>query len=160
MITLSNVKTRRGETIPPSIKLTPNALPEAKSSKTGVSVKYVESSRKKWYVFRASYGRENLASDYLIEDGTYTYIARKYVERFVNGKRIRFLKNLIPNLLFAYTTKEKAEEYINKTPKLAYLSFYYNHFEMDDECKNPPLTISCEEMYEFIKATCNKNKHL
>ena len=160
MSTLSNVKTRRGEANPPSVRLTPDAFPEAKSSKTGVSVRYVESPEKSWYVFRASYGREDKASDFLVDDGTYTYIAKKYVERYIRGKRKRYLQTLIPNLLFAYTTQEKAEEYVNNTPALSYLTYYYNHFELDDEQKNPPLIVSCNEMSKFVKATSNKNKHL
>ena len=160
MSTLSNVKTRRGEANPPSVRFTPDAFPEAKSSKTGVSVRYVEAPNKSWYVFRASYGREDKASDFLVDDGTYTYIAKKYVERYIRGKRKRHLQTLIPNLLFAYTTEEKAEEYVNNTPALSYLTYYYNHFELDDEQKNPPLKVSCYEMGKFVKATCNKNKHL
>jgi transcription antitermination factor NusG len=160
MITLSNVKTRRGETNPPSVSFTPDAFPEAKSSKTGVSVKYALAPNKNWYVFRASYGREDKASDYIVEDGTYTYIAKKYVERYIRGKRKRYLQPLIPNLLFVYTTEEKAEEYINKTPALSYLTFYYNHFKLDNDQKNPPLTIPYDEMGQFVKATSTKNKHL
>ena len=160
MSTLSNVKTRRGEANPPSTWFVPDAFPEARSSKTGVSVRYTLAPDKRWYVFRASYGREDKASDYLVEDGTYTYIAKKYIERYVKGKKKRYLQALIPNLLFAYTTEEKADEYVNKTPALSYLTYYYNHFDIDDEQKNPPLTISCEEMARFIHATCNKNKHL
>ena len=160
MSTLSNVKTRRGETNPPSIGFTPDAFPEAKSSKTGVSVRYVPEPNKKWYVFRISYRREDKASDFLVEDGTYTYIARKIVEKYVGGKRKRYLQTLIPNLLFAYTTPEKAKEYADNKAELSYLSFYYNHFRLTDEKKNPPLTISDEEMARFIQATCNMNKHL
>ena len=160
MSTLSNVITRGGEANPPSVRFTPDAFPEAKSSKTGVSVRYDVTPDKKWFVFRASYGREDKASDFLVEDGTYTYIAKKYVERFVRGKRKRFLQTLIPNLLFAYTTTDKAEEYVNKTPELSYLTYYYNHFELDDDQKNPPLIVSCDEMGQFVKATCNKNKHI
>lgn len=160
MCTLSNVTTRRGESNPPSTRLTPDAFPEAKSSQTGVSVRYVPASDKCWYVFRASYGREDKASDYLVEDGTYTYIAKKMVEKYVEGKRKRYLQTLIPNLLFAYTTAEKAEEYVNHTPAISYLSYYYNHFKLDDNGKNPPLTVSVEEMNRFIHATCNMNKHL
>ena len=136
------------------------AFPEAKSSKTGVSVRYVETPEKCWYVFRASYGREDKASDFLVDDGTYTYIAKKYNEKYIHGKKKRFLQSLIPNLIFVYTTEDKAEEYINKTPELSYLTYYYNHFKIGDNKKNPPLTISCEEMNRFIKATCNKNEHL
>lgn len=160
MITLSNVKTRRGEKEPHSVRLTPAAIPEAKSSQTGVSVRYVPTPGKNWYVFRASYGREDKASDYIVEDGTYTYIAKYYVERFVKGKRKRVLKSLIPNLLFVYTTENKAEQYVKHSPALSYLSYYYNHFDVDEQAKNPPLTIGTEEMNQFIRVTYGKNKHL
>ena len=160
MHTLSNVNTRRGETIPPCVRFAPEAFPEAKSSQTGVSVRYEESSEKKWFVFRASYGREDKAFDFLVDDGTYAYIAKKLVEKYIRGKRKRFLQPLIPNILFVYTTKEKADEYVNSTPALSYLSYYYNHFQLDENRRNPPLTISCDEMSRFVKATCNHNKHL
>ena len=160
MSTLSNVATRRGESNPPCIRFAPDAFPEAKSSKTGVSVRYVPELNKRWYVFRVSYGREDKASDYLVEDGTYTYIAKKIVEKYVGGKRRRYLQTLIPNLLFAYTTDEKAKEYVSNTPAIAYLSYYYNHFKQDEGEKNPPLTVPDEEMSRFIQATCNMNKHL
>lgn len=160
MNTLSNVTTRRGESNPPSVGLTPDAFPEAKSSKTGVSVKYAPGEDKKWYVFRVSYGREDKASNFLVEDGTYTYIAKKIAEKYVGGKRKRYLQTLIPNLLFAYTTEEKAEEYVKDTPAISYLSYYYDHFEEDGNKMNPPLTIPEEEMNRFIRATCNMNKHL
>ena len=160
MSTLSNVKTRRGEANPPSVRFTPDAFPEAKSSKTGVSVKYVPDKDKSWYVFRASYGREDKASDYIVEDGTFVYIAKKYVRKTVNGKQKKRLEPLIPNLLFVYTNKDKAEEYVKATPSLSFLSFYYNHFALDADRKNPPLTVSCKEMENFIIATCNKSEHL
>ena len=160
MSTLSNVTTRRGESNPPSVRFAPDAFPEAKSSQTGVSVRYVPASDKRWYVFRVSYGREDKASDFLVEDGTYTYIAKKVVEKYVGGKRKRYLQTLIPNLLFAYTTEAKAEEYVNNTPAISYLSYYYNHFKQDDDQKNPPLTVSDKEMGRFVLATSNRNKHL
>ena len=50
MSTLSNVATRGGESNPPSVSLTPDTIPEAKSSKTGVSVRYVPDKNKSWYV--------------------------------------------------------------------------------------------------------------
>ena len=40
MSTLTNVTTRRGETNPPSIRFAPDAILEAKSSRTGVLVRY------------------------------------------------------------------------------------------------------------------------
>ena len=160
MSTLSNVTTRRGESNPPSVRFAPDAFPEAKSSKTGVTVRYAPAPDKHWYVFRVSYGRVDKASDFLVDDGTYTYIAKKIVEKFVGGKRKRYLQTLIPNLLFAYTTEAKAEEYVNNTPAISYLSYYYNHFKQDDDQKNPPLTVSDKEMGRFVLATSNRNKHL
>ena len=160
MSTLSNVETRRGEAKPPSVRLAPDTIPEAKNSKTGVSVRYVPDKNKSWYVFRASYGREDKASDFIVEDGSFVYIAKKYVRKLVNGKLKKVLETLIPNLLFVYTTKNKAEEYAKNTPALSFLTYYYNHFELDDDNKNPPLTVSCKEMENFIIATYNRSEHL
>ena len=160
MSTLSNVETRRGEAKPPSVRLVPDTIPEAKKSKTGVSVRYVPDKNKSWYVFRASYGRQDKASDFIVEDGSFVYIAKKYVRKLVNGKLKKVLETLIPNLLFVYTTKNKAEEYAKNTPALSFLTYYYNHFELDDDNKNPPLTVSCKEMENFIIATCNRSEHL
>lgn len=156
MTTLSNVETRQD----PCVRFATDAIPEAKSSKTGVSVRYVPDPNKKWYVFRASYGREDLASEVIIQDGTFTYIAKRNTRKIVNGKTKKVLETLIPNLLFVYTTSCKAEEYIKGTPSLSYLSYYYNHFKFDYLHKNPPLTIPTREMENFILATCNGSEHL
>lgn len=160
MNTLSNVETRGGETIPPSTGFAPDVVPAAINSAEGVSVEYIHDATKQWFVFRASYGREDKAFDFLVADGTYTYIAKRYTNKMIAGHRRRVLENLIPNILFVYTTKDDAESYIKKTAALAYLTYYYNHFERDEYGKNPPLTISCREMENFIRATCNHNEHL
>ena len=160
MSTLSNVETGRGQANPPSVRLAPDPIPETKSSQTGVSVRYVPTPDKSWYVFRASYGREDRAKDYIVEDGTFVYIAKRYARKTVNGKQKKVLETLIPNLLFVYTTEDKADEYVKRTPALSFLTYYYNHFELDETQKNPPLTVSCKEMENFIIATCNKSEHL
>jgi len=160
MSTLSNVETGRGQAKPPSFRVAPETIPEAKSSKTGVSVRYVVNPDKSWYVFRASYGREDKVSDYIVEDGTFVYIAKRYTRKIVNGKQKKVLETLIPNLLFVYTTKKKAEEYVKNTPALSWLTYYYNHFELDETHKNPPLIVSRKEMENFMMATCNKSEHL
>ena len=119
MSTLSNVETGRGQANPPSVRvlrsieategrLAPDTIPEAKSSQTGVSVKYVPTPDKRWYVLRASYHREDKAKDYIVEDGTFVYIAKRYARKTVNGKQKKVLETLIPNLLFVYSTEEKA----------------------------------------------------
>ena len=158
--TLSNVNISGGIESPQCTRFISDVLPKAISSKTGVSVEYAYDEGKKWFVFRASYGRVDRAFDLMIKDGTYTYIAKRYVLKLYHGKRKRVLEPLIPNLVFAYTSKEKANEYVNNTPALSFLSYYYNHFELDERKKNPPLTISESEMKRFILATCNHNEHL
>ena len=160
MSTLSNVETRRGEAIPPSVRLAADTIPEAQSSKTGVSVRYVPTPDKSWYVFRASYGREDKAADYIAADGTYAYVAKRIARKSVNGEPKKVLESLIPNLLFVYTTQEKAEQYVRHTPALSFLTYYYNHLELTHEQKNPPLTITCREMENFIRATQSMNEHL
>ena len=160
MSTLSNVNIRRDENNSPCTKLALDAFPEAISSQTGVSVKYVPSSGKKWFVFRASYGREDKASDILVENGTYTYVAKRVVDKQVDGKRKKILENLLPNLLFAYTTEAKANEYIKFTPELSFLTYYYNHFITKDDLTNPPLIIPTNEMENFIRATKSQNEHI
>lgn len=160
MNTLSNVNTREGEANPSNVRFTPEVFPEAKNSKTGVSVEYVVTPDKKWFVFRASYGREDKASDYIVADGTFVYIAKRCVRKLVNGRTKRVMETLIPNLLFVYTTTEKAEDYVKKTPALSFLTYYYNHFHKNEQQKNPPLTIPCKEMENFILATCNRSEHL
>ena len=154
------METRGGEKNPPSIGLTPDAIPEAKSSKTGVSVEYTPDPDKHWYVLRASYGREDRAADYMTDDGTYTYIAKRYTWKYVKGRRKRVLETLIPNLLFAYATKEKAEMYVKQTPELSFLTYYYNHFVQNEEEKNPPLIVPDHEMQNFIRATVSMNEHI
>ncbi|MBR0275625.1 MAG: UpxY family transcription antiterminator, partial [Prevotella sp.] len=160
MSTLSNVETGRGQANPPSVRLAPETIPEAKSSQTGVSVRYVPAPDKNWYVLRASYGREDKAFDYIVADGTYAYIAKRYTRKTVNGKQKKVLETLIPNLFFVYTTADKAEEYVKNTPALSFLTYYYNHFDQDGSGKNPPLTVPCKEMENFIVATCNHSEHL
>ena len=160
MSTLSNVETRRGEAKPPSVRPTSDTIPEAISSKTGVSVRYIPDPTKTWYVFRASYGREDKAADFIINDGTYAYVAKRMVRNSINNRPKMVQESLIPNLLFIYTSVEKADQYVKHTPDLSFLTYYYNHLEHTSQQKNPPLTISCHEMENFIRATQSMNEHL
>ncbi len=157
MSTLSNVTSRGDEDNSPSVGLTPEAFPVAENVENGVSVEYAPDPEKSWYVMRASYGREDKAFDYMVADGTYCYIAKRWVDRIVMGKRRRMLEALIPNLIFVYTTQQKAEEYTKTT---GYLTYYYNHFKLNDEQKNPPLTVPQREMENFIRTTCSHNEHI
>ena len=143
-----------------SIESISNVFPIAKSTHNGVSVEYVHHPSRQWYVFRASYGREKRAYDFLVNDGAYAYFAQRYVEKVVQGKLKRQLAPLIPNLLFAYLTQAEAEKYVRDTPQLSFLSYYYDHFHHDDRNYNPPLIIPPREMRNFVLATRSYNEHV
>ena len=160
MNTLSNVTSRGDENNSPSVGFAPDAFPVAENAENGVSVEYAPDSEKCWFVMRASYGREDKAYNYMVGDGTYCYLAKRWVDRYVMGKRRRVLEALIPNLIFVYTTKEKAETYIKDTPEIGFLTYYYNHFELNNEQKNPPLIVPRSEMENFIRATWSHNEHI
>ena len=135
-------------------------FPNAKSDLTGVSVKYAPDSAKHWFVIRASYGRVQKAANLLIEEGVYHYVPKKYAERIVHGKRVRYLKPLIPNLLFVYASPGQMYELVRNTPKLHFISFYYNHFDYNEFNRNPPLTVPDFQMEALVKATVSANEHL
>ncbi len=161
MITLSNVDTL-GTVVPPRKGLAPFAFPEAKSSQTGVTVEYVPDPAKSWYVFRTTHRREDIAADYLIEDGTYVWIARRYRWVRPRGHRtpVRELQKLMPNIFFAYVTEAQAMRYARDTPRLPFLSFYYNHFRELYDGKNPPLIVPPAEMENFIRITRTNDENI
>ncbi|MCR4809222.1 MAG: UpxY family transcription antiterminator [Prevotella sp.] len=165
MSTLTNVdikaqraENKRNERISAAMKGI-STIPKAASSKTGVSVEYAHDPNKNWYVVRASYGRERRAHDYIVEDGTYTYLPMHLVYKVKDEKRIRTEEVLVPNILFIYATREKADEYVKATAQLDYLTYYYDHFNTDNG-KNPPLVVPGNEMYNFMLATCTDSEHV
>jgi hypothetical protein len=135
------------------------AFPEAKSSQTGVSVRYVPSPDKEWYVFRTLYGHARQVADMLVEDNVYPYLAMIWKDLRKNGKRRRVLVPFL-NLVFAYVTKEQAEQYVKGSRESAYITYYYNHFETDCFGKNPPLTVSDKDMVPLVRATALHDEHV
>ena len=123
MSTLSNVETGRGQAKPPGVRVAPETIPEAKSSQTGASVRYVPTPNKSWYMFRASYGREDRASDYIVEDGTFVYIAKRYVRKSVNGKQKRFWSHSFQIFFLYIPRRNKLIHTLNTHPvSLSYRS--------------------------------------
>ena len=127
---------------------------------TGVSVRYVYDHNKKWYVFRATYGRESKAFTYLESKGFEVYLPQRWIVRQIGGAAKRIKEPLLPNLLFAYCSLEQAETIIKHTADLQYLNYYYNHLLTEPDGKNPPLTIKYEQMMNFIAVTSVPNEHI
>lgn len=167
MDTLTNVNEAYSPNL--SAGFAPSAIPEAKSSTTGVSVEYVPDESRSWYVLRASYGREMVAEDLFIDNHIYAYVAKRYNWIEVNGRPKKVLQKLISNLIFAYLTQQEAEVFVKNNnpeepspcPRLAtFLSFYYDHFSEGENWRNPPLTIPEHEMLNFIRATCTHDENI
>ena len=152
----------------PSGGFTPIAFPKAVSSQTGVSVEYVPdvTGHKRWYVFRASYGRSPKAVDYLIRQGIYVYVPQQPKDIVVGHRVKTVLVDLLPNFVFAYLAADDARrltmgpaagEAVSNAAEAfqiaEILSFYYNHSATDAFGKNPPLTIPDRQMQSFIIAT-------
>lgn len=136
-----------------------STIPKAMSSKTGVSVEYAHDPHKDWYVVRASYGRERRASDYMVEDGTFTYLPMHHVTKVKDEKKVHTEEVLVPNILFIYATREKADEYVKGTAELDFLTYYYDHFHVENG-KNPPLIVPNNEMQNFVRATSTDSAHV
>jgi hypothetical protein len=66
------------------------AFPEAKSSKTGVSVRFALDETRQWYVLRIKYGKTQAVADSIIEDGTYDELIEKggYFAELVERQRL------------------------------------------------------------------------
>lgn len=135
------------------------AFPSVKSSKTGVSVEYVHDPRKYWYVYRILYGHTRQVADYLIDDGTYAYLAMVWRDIRRDGKKHRVLVPLL-NLVFAYLTEEQARKYVQDTPGLKYITFYYDHFKIAIGGGNPPLTVQDRDMERLVRATALHDEHV
>ena len=135
------------------------AFPEAKSSKTGVSVKYVPSPNKKWYVLRILYGHARKVADTMIEAGDYAYLAMIWKDQWYEGKKCRVLRPFM-NILFAYITDEEAEYYVKKSVEARFITYYYNHFITTAQGYNPPLTVSSESMEPLIRTTAILDEHV
>ena len=135
------------------------AFPSVKSSRTGVSVEYVPAPHKIWYVYRILYGHTMQVADYLIEHGTYAYVAMVWRDVRREGRKHRVLAPLL-NLVFAYLTEAEARQYVEDTPQLKYITFYYDHFKIAIGGGNPPLVVQDKDMERLVRATSLHDEHV
>lgn len=125
-----------------------------------ISHEFAQDPRKEWFVLRATYNRQKLAYDYIVSLGEVAYMPMHYVMKFIDGKKKRILEPYLPQLLFVYASAEKVGEFVDRTPTLSFLSYYYNHFKKDANGKNPPLVIPFRSMMSFIRVTSLDNEHV
>lgn len=155
--------------------LTPGTiLGRCDNAQNGVSVEnaLTEKDGYQWYVFRASYGREDKAAQLLKSLNVTTYIAHHTVYFKTKSGVKATIKKLIPNMIFAYLTQRESEQFVkglitsadrpSDETKAAekhiqqlstIISYYYNHFAENAFGKNPPLVVPFQQMRDFIIAT-------
>lgn len=168
MDALLNADTRRGGNNPSSAGLTSSTSPEVqgqetKNSQTGVSSNCVPKGKKQWFVLRATYGRAEKALGYLQAKNVKTYLPMHYVVKIVNGNRKLIKEPLLPNIIFAYMTREKTHEFVKKPALTASWIKYYTDKTKPVEPetgKNPPVIIPDNEMTNFIKLTSVNSEHI
>lgn len=168
MDALLNADTRRGGNNPSSAGLTSSTSPEVqgqetKNSQTGVSSNCVPKGKKQWFVLRATYGRAEKALSYLQAKNVKTYLPMHYVVKIVNGNRKLIKEPLLPNIIFAYMTREKTHEFVKKPALTASWIKYYTDKTKPVEPetgKNPPVIIPDNEMTNFIKLTSVNSEHI
>ena len=159
MNTTPDVDIRRGNK-PQSFGLTATALPEANGSQTGVSVENVPTEKIQWFVLRVSYGRAEKANDLLSAKGIETYLPLHTIYKEVNGKRKKQRVPMLPNFLFVHTTLSILESLLKLSPDSRFISFYYDHFNIKSDGKNPPLVVPSNSMDNFIKLTSIDDEHI
>lgn len=168
MDALPNADTRRGGKNPSSAGLTSCTSPEVqshetKNSQTGVSSDCVSEGKKQWFVLRATYGRTEKAHGYLQAKNVETYLPMHYVIKEIDGKRKLVHEPLLPNIIFAYMTREKTYEFVKEPAITAKWLKYYTDKTKPLEKKtgkHPPITISDNEMANFIKLTSVNSEHI
>lgn len=168
MDALPNADIRRGGKNPSCAGLTSSTSPEVQShltenSHTGVSSNFVPKEKKQWFVLRATYGRTEKALAFLKDKNIETYLPKHYVIKEINGKRKLVHEPLLPNIIFAYMTREKTHEFVKEPAITAkWLKYYTDKTKpVEPETgKNPPVTIPDNEMLNFIKLTSVNSEHI
>lgn len=148
MYTLINVDNRQGGKSAPSAQSPLRTI----SSETvaGVSVENGLDKSARWYVLRVSYNRELKAREWLEGKGLEVFLPMHNKIRQIDDKPKKVSKPLIPNILFVRSTPMALDSLIHN-PANVCLSYYYNHFFVEPNGKNPPLTVPDRQMDNFIR---------
>lgn len=143
---------------------TANGFTPARSSGAigaGETANIVSTPPQRWFVFRATYGREAMARDIIDHEGVRTYLPMRHEKTDTDGNTKTNLKPLLPNLLFVHCTPMQANHFVRSHPELPkFLRYYYNHLVLNPDGTNPPLTVPDKEMDNFIRLTTVDNKHI
>ena len=108
---------------------------------------------KKWYALRTTYGREQLAYDYISTHGGTVYWPTMEQVSEVDGKRRKVRVSRIPNILFAYGTLQEVQGFVYDNANLPFLRFYYASETVGREIVRRPLVVP-ERQMESLRIIC------
>lgn len=168
MITLPNVDTLRDGKDVSCVRLASDASPKvqrpkAENSNTGVTSDYAQTEGHIWFVLRATYGRAIQACEELKKKSIMTYVPMGCVMKEINGKKKRVKTPLLPNIIFAYTTRKEIQKFVKQpAPTSKYLRYYLDKTKDTEGMTglNPPVTVKENEMRSFIRVTSTDNEHV
>lgn len=149
--TLINVDNRQGDNS--TISAQPPLRTISSKTSAGVSVENGLRETARWYVLRVSYNRDRKASEWIQGKGFEVFLPLHNEVRMVDGKRKQVSYPLIPNIIFVHSTLTALDQAIHD-PGNTCLSYYYNHFAVRTDGKNPPLTVPDRQMDSFVRL-CN-----
>ena len=106
-----------------------------------------------WYALRTTYGREQLAYEYMSSHGATVYWPTMEQVREVDGKRRKVRISRIPNVLFAHGTLQEVQTFVYDNANLPFLRFYYAKETIGCETFRRPLVVP-ERQMESLRIIC------
>ena len=106
-----------------------------------------------WYALRTTYGREQLAYEYMSSNGATVYWPTMEQVREVDGKRRKVRISRIPNVLFAHGTLQEVQTFVYDNANLPFLRFYYAKETIGRETFRRPLVVP-ERQMESLRIIC------
>lgn len=126
----------------------------------GGTINYIHTPTKQWFVLRVMYGRAEAARHLLSDKDIHWYQPIRYEVRQSDDNTRMRRTHLFPSLIFAYVEPQIISELIKNKRENTMLTYYYNHFAVDHTGYNPPLTIPCRIMDNFIRLTSIEDEHI
>lgn len=83
---------------------------------------------KHWYALRTTYGREAKAYTYLISKGITAFYPTIMIDKLIDGRVKSVEVSRIPNIFFAYGTRNEIENLVYDNVHLPFLRFYYRYY--------------------------------
>lgn len=118
-----------------------------------VNVHHSTFNEKKWYALRTTYGREQLAYDYISTHGGTAYWPTMEQVREIDGKRRKVRVSRISNILFAYGSLQEVQHFVYDNVNLPFLRFYYAKETIGREIIRRPLVVP-ESQMESLRIIC------